>query len=93
MPLHCAATRPKFLNVPSFSSKSRDLLTKGYLRIEHMYVTIFNDFFVFFRLLSLALWCRLVKVFFYIIFTFRVQRSPFCQYLLSCMTVQALSRI
>ena len=51
MPLHCAATRPKFLNVPLFS-KPCDLLTRDTWESN---ITIFNIFFVFFRLLSITL--------------------------------------
>ena len=58
MPLHCAATRPKFLNVPSFSfSKPCDLLTLEILE-NQTWVTIFNDF-LFSSVSSLALWRRL----------------------------------
>ena len=49
MPLHCAATRPKFFNVPSlFFSKPCDLLTRD---TSESNITFLNDFFVFFRLL------------------------------------------
>ena len=56
MPLHCAATRPKFLNVPSFSFfKPCDLpFDSIFLRIEH---NNFERLFVFFRLFYVALWC------------------------------------
>ena len=60
MPLHCAATRPKFLNVPSFSFPNpvTYVLTRDTWESN---ITIFNDC-LFSSVSSLALWCRLVPV-------------------------------
>ena len=59
MPLHCAAARPKFLNVQYLSfSNPADCLDE--ISENQKHVSIFNVFFVFFRPLYLALWCRLV---------------------------------
>ena len=62
MPLHCAATRPKILKVPSFSFlKPCDLLIDSrFLRIEH---NNFDRFFVFSRLFYVARWCQLVQIY------------------------------
>ena len=60
MPLHCAATRPKFLNIPSFSSPNPVTCWLEILE-NRTYVTMFNDF-LFSSVSSLALWCRLVWI-------------------------------
>ena len=59
MPLHCAATRPKFLNVPSFSFPNpvTYVLTRDTWKSN---ITIFSDF-LFSSVSSLALWCQLVE--------------------------------
>ena len=44
MPLNCAATMPKFLNVPSFSFQTLWPIYSRFLRIEH---NNFERFFVF----------------------------------------------
>ena len=60
MPLHCAATRPKFLNVPFFLF--RTLWSMYWLPRDtwELNITIFNDF-LFSSVSSLAFWCQLVR--------------------------------
>ena len=53
MSLHCAATRPKFLNVYFFSFSNPVACLDDILENQHN--TIFNDFFVLSGLLSGAL--------------------------------------
>ena len=57
MPLHCAATRPNFLNDPSFSFSNP---VTDWLDPWESNMTIFDDF-LFSPVSSLALWCQLVR--------------------------------
>ena len=59
MPLHCAAIRPKFLNVPSVSFPNPVTYWLGRATWESN-ITIFIDFLSS-SVFSLALWCRLVE--------------------------------
>ena len=53
MPLHCATTRSEFLNVYFYFSNPVTCL--GDILENRTYITIFNDFFDFYRLLSSTL--------------------------------------